>query len=774
MKHMAKRWLIRAHLFVRWLEWKWKGLWVALAVFMPLAACPLWIQPRQTMKMGVLLVFVIALLVLALLHRCIHNWSPLRARWFVGWMIGLVTLVGVSAWCAPSVWEGWLGVHATWSEAVLPLAAFGVMAILIAQGAPSGLWRVGAWSFAASISLGSALLLVSPFVASPLLAAWVGAPSTVQVLTVVAWLWAAILWLFEPSLRDVWLPSLIWQRLWRAVGILLTVEVLLWALWADAWPLFLLGIMGGVLLSAFVFLRPSIVASRARFGGVALITLLFVVGWLLPIGRGFIPAEVNMSQAFSWRLAQSTWAEHGGVFGAGPDAFRSLYTRLRPAEAVNVAVGEQGFEHAGNALATLAATWGLAPIAWFAFGLVGILVVWARALWRRRSREEWAQLTFLGVPWLVLVFALAVLPFDAVLWWMFWAGTGLLVAYIAWLAHPAVSPRKLGERNHMLLIGSTAVSIILFLGTVIYVGGLFASEHFLARAVRLEAQGGEATAVAASLRTAARWRPTSAALARALAGASVRVLAQPGLPASEAKAYAELAVSQAARALHLSPQDVRNADMLAQVYTALVPAVPGAAQAAVAARRNALALDPQSLTRQVDLAKALIALADEQQSVAVSPKAGRAAAQPFLQEADTVLAGLTARWPLYAPAIYTRAALRDRQGRLPDALAELKALAAGRPKDAGVWFELGVLSLRASKTEQAIRAFQQAATLVPTFANAKWYLASLYADMGQTDAAITLLQDVKTLNPENALVASKLHLLESGAWNPTASVEPLE
>lgn len=681
----------------RILEWKWRVLWVALAVLMPLAAWPGWVQPRQAVKMSALLLGVASLVFIGALRSQMGLLKPLRAKWYGVWLGVLVVFVAISAWHSAPVWDGWLGMNAGWSEAVLPLVALCALSFFIAQNRSHELLRAGVFAGSVSITLGSALLLAAPFWPSSWLVAWVGSPTTMQTLTAIAWLWAGGVWLFERAVSDTFAPGRTWRWAWRTLLGMLSVEMLLWCVWADAWPFYVVGLAGAVVFIGLALFRPQSLPSRRRFNALLLACVVLGLGWLLPIGKGFVPVEVEMSQAFSWRLAQESWKDYGWAFGAGPDTFRDIYTKHRPPESVNITVGEQVFERSGSEIATLAATWGLLPLMVFAVGVLAVLVLWVRAIRSTRDREEWATTARCGGVVVPLAVASAVMPFEPVLWWVFWSVLGLVSGVIFVKESEAVHGRA-SARAHLLVGTGTIASGVVLLVAIAYTGGMLVSECLLMRAIRADVAANEGKHVADTLSAATRWRPTSAALARAAATSSVRALSQEGLSVGEAKQYAEFAIAQGKRARVLNTQDARNSAALADVYANLGPAVAGANAQAVEMRRAALVLDPVAPARQVALAKALLVLADEQVMLASSKKEGVAAVQPLLAEAETVLSTLTARWPLYAPAIYTRAALRDRQGRLPDAIQELAALAAGRPNDAGVWFELGVLSLRATKT----------------------------------------------------------------------------
>src|SRR5690606_42073919 len=58
------------------------------------------------------------------------------------------------------------------------------------------------------------------------------------------------------------------------------------------------------------------------------------------------------------------------------------------------------------------------------------------------------------------------------------------------------------------------------------------------------------------------------------------------------------------------------------------------------------------------------------------------------------------------------------------------------PNDPGLFFQLGLLKYNSDDFLGAARAFGQAVTLVPEYANAKYFLGLSLARLGETDLAI--------------------------------------
>jgi len=69
--------------------------------------------------------------------------------------------------------------------------------------------------------------------------------------------------------------------------------------------------------------------------------------------------------------------------------------------------------------------------------------------------------------------------------------------------------------------------------------------------------------------------------------------------------------------------------------------------------------------------------------------------------------------------------------------------------------------------------FEHVVALVPTYSNARWFLASIYELDGEIDKAVEQVQEVLALNPDNQLVAQRLEQLQSGVTSDEIP-EPVE
>lgn len=97
---------------------------------------------------------------------------------------------------------------------------------------------------------------------------------------------------------------------------------------------------------------------------------------------------------------------------------------------------------------------------------------------------------------------------------------------------------------------------------------------------------------------------------------------------------------------------------------------------------------------------------------------------------------------------YARAVVLSDTGRYGEASKEFARAAALRPGDYFLWFELGRARDQMGDTEGASRAFKQAVTLAPYYAQARWQLGNLLLRTAATDAAFAELRRAAHSDPD--------------------------
>ena len=337
-----------------------------------------------------------------------------------------------------------------------------------------------------------------------------------------------------------------------------------------------------------------------------------------------------------------------------------------------------------------------------------------------------------------------------------------------------------------ILLGS-----ICFLTGVFFVSQRYGSEVAFAKAVRSDRQDASLTEVIQWLDTAVTFNQFDDRALRTLAQALLlRVQEQLQLVSSsddlteEAKAYIQglmaASINAGVRATELSPENVVNWLMRGAVYRELMGVVPNADVFAIQAFETTTQLDPVNPVSWTELGTTYMQAAEQKRPLTTTTDAEQAhqaqiLVEEYLNKGETSLNKAIELKSTYAPAHYQLGLAYERQGRLDDAIGKMESVALYNPEDVGVAFQLGQLYLRRAGTgdvERAKHAFEYAIVLTPTYSNARWFLASIYEQEGNLDGAIEQIKKVLELNPENALVQSRLERLKNGQIT-TAPLVPL-
>jgi tetratricopeptide (TPR) repeat protein len=131
--------------------------------------------------------------------------------------------------------------------------------------------------------------------------------------------------------------------------------------------------------------------------------------------------------------------------------------------------------------------------------------------------------------------------------------------------------------------------------------------------------------------------------------------------------------------------------------------------------------------------------------------------------------------PNYTQARFMWAQVQVSQGDLDSAVGLLHDATLFSPFDAGLYFQLGLLRFETADFEGAGKDFERVIELIPNHANARFYLALSYAEVGLIDQALSHLQVVKRNNPSNELLDQTIkNLTEERSGVPATSLEDLE
>ncbi|PIR47768.1 hypothetical protein COV06_02120 [Candidatus Uhrbacteria bacterium CG10_big_fil_rev_8_21_14_0_10_50_16] len=745
---------------------------ITLLVLMPVTVMPIFADLFGPIKLVLLYVLTsfAAFAWMAHVYRT-RAWFH-RAGWML-WLPGFMFFgVVISAIASSAGFASWIGATGQGFTSVASvLCLLFVYSLALAEG--EGSTYIRRYSLAAMV--GILLAWVVSFLAIagvPVIGmqtfsgfSTTGTFESLTLLGVALSLLAVGIWVSQDTnTRDTWLPTRGWRMAFGIVGGGLLICTAIGMILTDTLPTQVALLVGSgvfVALGLFdpkSFARPARVLAPMLLFAFSLILLIVPVPW-----TSSIPVEAMPNYVTTAAIAIETLTVDG-PFGSGPGTFGNDFSRFKPGFVNQSPFWNIAFDHGGSHLLTLLATWGLIPFCLLVLFLGWVLSKTLVALIWKHNKEDWQTIAVLASVWIALTTGQVLYASDLPIQLVFWLVTGLLLAHL--MKKTTVIQVQAHSRRALLVAFGFIGLGVLFIFALFSSLQWMTSEVLIARAIQVQRSGGSAEELVSLVGSAAGTSRWNAGYTRALAIAHVRNLntLAGGDVTENAEAMthaAQSAIAMAQQAIALDPADVRNVRVAADIYTALIPIIANSDVKAVNAHRYARNLDPANPLQHLALARALLTVVDRAiDSLPAGEEKNQLLTDLLVEAEHAVNESLTLR-PTSA-GLYTQALVYDRQGRLPEAIKQIEVLILQTPNDAVLRFELGVVQLRAGNKVKAIQAFEGALKYAPTYANAKWYLAGLYEEEGRVDEAITQLQDLLVMNPEDRTVKDKLSLLERG------------
>ena len=762
------------------------------SLLLMLLLVPFLIVPSFTDMFGpIKQAFLIVLSALALFGWSLHVYRQRAWDRRKGWLIWtpMIVLVGViiSAIMSQSGYIAWIGAGAQGFTAVLPFMA---MVFVYAMVMHIGENKVVQRRVVCASMIGVLVVMIYgalEYFGVSLLPSNIGyaglsLTGTFESMMILGSLMsvtaAGVFATADKPKTDTWAPNIQWRWVLLVLGALNILLTIFFIMVSDRWASEVVLLVGSAALVGLGLYSPRKFASPSRMFlpmGLMVFAMFMLIFSSPFVGR--IPAEVAPNLASGWEIGVAT-LNADGLFGSGPGTWLYDFTRFKPETFNDGQFWQVNFDHASSHMLTLFATWGIVPTVLLLVFFGWVIITMFDALILRKSREGWQTIAVLSSVWLGLLASRFVYSSDVVIELMFWVFTGLLVANIA----PHTQKLRFDKSERASLATSFAVVVT----GILFVFSLMASTQWILGEVAISNAAEVQDKVPASdefvnaVGRAVKINNWNAGYYRALAFAHLQRV---DALAEDVEANADLIVegagfaqSTARRAIELEPLDTRGHQLLGEIYSSLRSVISGADELALVEFKVSAELDPANPLSQIRLARALLRSVDVVNSLEGDDDARGELVLALLADAETAIDEAARLRPNYAPTFYTRTLMLDRQGRLEEAIEQMKPLVANTPKDAVLRFELGVLQLRADHKDLALKDFQIASQLAPTYANARWYLVALYEETGELEAAINELEALNTLNPEDETVLEKLNLLRQGLASEMAAedVEPLE
>ncbi|HEY0979384.1 MAG TPA: hypothetical protein VGE23_00895, partial [Candidatus Paceibacterota bacterium] len=486
--------------------------------------------------------------------------------------------------------------------------------------------------------------------------------------------------------------------------------------------------------------EPEESAPSSRSLGVPLatlaISLFFLIGGstlgsAMSAALGVNLIDVRPSWQSTFDIGSHTYAS-SPIFGSGPGTFETQWVKFRDRSLNDTLFWDVDFTSGIGTIPTSFVTTGLAgALAWIGF-LALFLLIGIRALLTRLPQDPFVRFvaagSFVGALY-VLALALFAAPGPMVLI----AGFLMIGLFISSLRYGA-DAREWGiifarspRIGFVIVFGLTLLLLASILAAYVMVERYLASVAYAESASALSAGDLEGAVAAAnrSLLFGADGR-TYQLLAAIGVSRMNQVASDASLSQADAQSQFQAALSgsieAALAATRIDPNNYQNWAMLGSVYQTVVPLnIEGAYDNAKTAYDTAIALNPTSPVLPYAVAQLEIARQNPE------------AASEALMQAISLKRD-------YTQAIFLLSQLEAEQGRAREALEAAEAAAYFAPNDPVVLFQVGILRSANNNNAGAIQALARAVELNPQYANARFFLAVMYAIAGQFPQAAAELE----------------------------------
>ncbi len=482
-----------------------------------------------------------------------------------------------------------------------------------------------------------------------------------------------------------------------------------------------------------------------------------VIGNLLATVSGVNVIDVRPSWSSTFDIGSHVYAS-SPLFGSGPGTFSEQWLQFRDRSLNDTIFWNVDFGSGiGHIPTSFVTTGAIGVLAWLAFLGLFFFIGLRTFLFRLPVDPfvRFASLVSFGGAAFVLALAFFATPGPVVLA----LGFILLGVFVSTLRYSKDRP----EWGIVFSRSPRLGFVIVFLMTLLMLASVGAGFLVIERYVANAAYGssfrslsaGNIDAAAEHISRSITYAPTDRAyrLAATVGIARMRAIAgDQTLPASVAQQQFQGALSASIgaglEATRVQPNDYQNWVVLGNVYqSAASLKIVGAYAEAKAAYDRALTLNPSSPVIPYVLAQLEIL------------ESNTVAAEEYL------LASVSLKRD-YIPAILLLSQLKVQTGEAREALEAAEAAAYLAPNDPSVLLSVGLLRLGIGDRDGAIAALSRAIELNPQYANARFFLAAIYGNMGRTAESLAELRTIAAMSPENAqALTADIEALEKGT-NP--------
>ncbi|MBI2551352.1 tetratricopeptide repeat protein [Candidatus Uhrbacteria bacterium] len=753
---------------------------IALAVLMPVAFLPFTLEPFEITKQTMLVVLSV-LSFIGVLGSQLKQ--PSAQKLFPPSVLSVLAFVAVTAVAAlgsSTPYRSWIGGSGIETESVLTwIGLFCAIVSFRFAWMDSPFRRAFRHAMVTGGAGAGTLAVVGILVPSSWVLSGVNSVGTANQLSLVA----AVYGVFALAMLPFQTRH---ERfaLWEAIMTWVTAISSLFILAAVDYGLALGFFAAGSLIVCIAVIADATRYPRYKLALVSFTSCLIASAFLF-VFPGFLgvhpPLEATPSFSASKEVVSKILSHSSSLLGSGGGTFQFGFAKYHDPAMAKTGFWDTRIDHAYSFLFNIVASFG-----WL--GLLCFLVAPVITLFQlvRRKILDPEQL-----PWVlgfVMSFVLFfVYPISLVLLGFFiFCLSALSVVGDQGVSlqenrRAASHPNKPAKRTWRIVVFVLGV----FAGTwlVFFSGQRYASEIVYAQAIRSDRTHASILEVVERLdraRDLNRWNDLYVRnLSRSLlfllnekVGEYSDTEAMPEEVKTALKDTAALSVEAAKEATRLAPGNARNWLILGQVERELIPLLPEAASGALLAFAAAYEREPNSPAVAVEYGLAQTAIAAKE--VAEGAKAGGDAAaatrkrDESLKRAEGLFDQAIILKPDYAPAHYQLGLVYQQQGRMDDAIGKMESVARYNEYDVGVYFQLGLLYLRRNAdgdVNRAQQSLEHAVNLLPGYANARWFLATVYERQKEGAKAIEQVEKILEYNPEDQLAQARLARLKAGKLN---------
>ncbi|MDP3953801.1 MAG: tetratricopeptide repeat protein [bacterium] len=566
----------------------------------------------------------------------------------------------------------------------------------------------------------------------------------------------------------------VWKKIYdvlKLAGLVLGVFVLILVNWWPVWLVAFISLMFWMMFKVFEARKIKMSIFAWPLAIVVIGTFLILIKFNLPL-KSSLPLEVSVSNSASVSIAKSSLNERL-IFGYGAGNFGVAYDKFRPADIAQTAFADVRFSKASSEALTAVSEGGLLAIVGFLF------FAWflGQELYRRfRGISSGGSTSSSTVP-MVVGFLVLLFLYPLNLSLMF---TGVVALMLFALSSSGAEEKRVSlESSPILSLVGSVMFIVALVGVL--AGGYFVVNKYIANMNYARAQAeSDSDKKIELLVKAINSDPNQSLYSRELSVVVVQRLANElgrQVPREKQQEQANIiqnnivsSVDIANRATTVDPMDARNWANRGFVYQNLMGLVGGAENVAIDMYKESLKRNPNDPTTYTRIANTYLAIADNFSRTL--DKTSRSQISVVNDLRSKISANLEQAANYYQESIklnnnngrslYNLAAVYERQGNLPQAIAQLDKLRVSNPSDPSLVFTLGLLYYRNNQKNEAFNSWQQAVNLFPDYSNARWYLSLVYEERGDLDNALAQVVEIDKLNPNNTLVLQRITQLEAG------------